>query len=356
MIDSARLAKNSTVLFHMKQTEVTNTESHWAILAALRFFLAVVVVAGHFSLYVRFDTRHLVGAGYLNPLSAVYGFFILSGYSIAASLDRSMSGFMSRRFVRIWPLYLASIVFGLAVYLLIPDGFNWPLGNASISGNPGSLSIIASLLMLQTVIAGPIATVGPTWSLSAEWWHYMISPVLRKISTPVLLVAMLASFILFVRVNPPGPGVAGMDQLTHGKGILALSWVWMTGFVYYRYRRTPLGILLLIGPSLFALTIEHSTGVPFFITAFVLVAAEEFSVSAKLQRFFNFLGDWSYPLYLFHMACFIAVLHLGSNRSIITLSSAFIVSLLALYLVDYPSRTLFKRKAKRKATARPVAL
>jgi peptidoglycan/LPS O-acetylase OafA/YrhL len=328
----------------MKPTNNSPTEGQWAALAALRFCLAAIVVAGHFSLFVRFDTHRIVGAGLLNPLSAVYGFFVLSGYSIAASIEKSSAGFIRRRFIRIWPLYFASIIFGLAVYLLIPNGFNWPLGDTFIAANPGIPSIIASLLMLQTVIAGPIVTIGPTWSLSAEWWHYMISPWLKNLPTKILLVAMLASFVLFVRAFPPGPGLASMGQLSHGHGILALSWLWMTGFVYYRYRKTAPGIFLLFAPALFAVAIEHSVGLPYFITAFVLIVAERVTVRRSLHRLFNFLGDWSYPLYLFHFASFVVMLRFGSTRSVITLSGAFIISLLALCLVDLPARRLFRQQ------------
>lgn len=329
----------------MRDLQNSSMKSHWAILAGLRFILSVIVVAGHFALYIRGDNNGLFGAGYLNPLSAVYGFFILSGYSIAASLDNTSSGFIRRRFSRIWPLYLASMAFGLAVCsLLIPNGFHFPLGGLFTPGHTSALSIVASLLMLQTVIAAPISIIGPTWSLAAEWWHYMIAPILRQIPTKFLLVAIAVSFCLYLNAFPPGPGVAGTGALTHGYGIAVLSWLWVTGFVYYRRRRTPLAIVLLIAPALFAMTTGHSTGAPYFLTAFVLIAAEDFNIPQWSRRALNFLGDWSYSLYLFHMAGFIVMLHFGSTRSIITLSGAFGISLAALLLVDYPSRRWFGRK------------
>ena len=335
---------------------IKEDKSQWAILAGLRFILAAIVVAGHFSLYVRGNSWNLFGAGYLNPLSAVYGFFILSGYSIAASLDKESLGFIRRRFFRIWPLYLASIAFGFAVCLtLIPKGFHWPLGDLFTPGHASAISAVASLLMLQTVIAAPIEIVAQTWSLPAEWWHYMIAPILRRIPTRFLLVAIAVSFVLYLNAFPPGPGVAGTSNLTHGYGIAVLSWLWVTGFVYYRHRRTPLAIVLLIAPALFTLTIDHSTGVPYFIAAFVLIAAEDFSVPAWGRKVLNFLGDWSYPLYLFHMACFIVMLHFGSSRSIITLSGAFGISLAALLLVDYPCRRLFGGPSPQASDDKPAS-
>jgi peptidoglycan/LPS O-acetylase OafA/YrhL len=315
------------------------TESHWAILAALRFFLAVVVVAGHFSLYVRPDPFGIVGGGFLNPLSAVYGFFILSGYSIAASLEKSSTGFIRRRFVRIWPLYLAAIAFSLVVYRFIPNGFAWPLGEFD-QGSPGPMTVIASLLMLQTVIAAPIGIAGQIWSLAPEWWHYMVSPLLRKIPTGFLLILIGASFVLFLRTTPLGPSL----QLPQAQVTLALSWLWMTGFVYYRLRDTPHGVVILLAPAIFAFTINHPVGVPYFIAAFVLIVAGGFQIRPRYQRLLVLLGDWSYSLYLFHLACFIVMLKLGSDRSILTISGAFAISLFALFAVDYPSRKLFRRR------------
>jgi peptidoglycan/LPS O-acetylase OafA/YrhL len=321
------------------QAKQTNA-SQWAILAALRFFLAATVALGHFALFVRNDPTRMFGDGYLNPGSAVFGFFILSGFSIAASVEREMSGFFRRRFVRIWPLYLATIAFGLAVQLLAPGGFTLPLGSHVPPAS--GMMIFASVLMLQTVIAGPVPFVGQIWSLSPEWWHYMIAPLLKNFGNWLLGIWIVISLIAFLTINPP-PG-AGVDVLRHGLPFLNLSWLWITGFVYYRLRGTPLSFLVLAAPSVFAATVGHFTGAPLFISIFVLVMSSEFKLSPRLIKAGNFLGDLSFPLYLFHFPAMILALRLGSDRSIITLGSMLVVSLAALYLVDYPSRKLFARK------------
>ncbi|WGS46685.1 acyltransferase [Burkholderia sp. JSH-S8] len=317
------------------------SQEQWAVLAGLRFFLATTVVLGHFSLFIRLDSYHIVGNGYLNPGSAVFGFFILSGFSIASSVARETEGFYGRRFLRIWPLYLACITFGVAVSVfLAPHGFTWPLGRNVARAS--TFETIASLLMLQTVLASPIATVGPIWSLSAEWWHYMIAPLLKRLSNTLLVLWIAASFVAFLTVVPlPGHGI---DSLEHGRVFATCSWLWITGFLYYRLRGTALGFLVLALPSTFAATLGHFTGAPLFISIFVLVASAEIRVPKRMHRSLNFLGDYSYALYLFHIPAFIAALSLGSNRSAITLSAAFGLSLIALYAVDYPSRKFFRTR------------
>jgi peptidoglycan/LPS O-acetylase OafA/YrhL len=316
------------------------TASQWAILAALRFFLAAAVALGHFALFVRNDPTRMFGDGYLNPGSAVFGFFILSGFSIAASVEREMNGFFRRRFVRIWPLYLATIAFGLAVQTLAPGGFTLPLG---LHVPPASgMMIVASLLMLQTVIDGPVPFVGQIWSLSPEWWHYMFAPLLKKVGNWLLGIWIALSLTAFLKINPP-PG-SGVDVLRHGLPFLNLSWLWITGFLYYRLRGTVAGFLVLAAPSVFSMTVGHFTGAPLFISIFVLLLSSEFRVSPRMIKVGNFLGDLSFPLYLFHFPALILALRLGSNRSIITLATMLLVSLAALYLVDYPCRKLFARK------------
>ncbi|MFL9947265.1 acyltransferase [Paraburkholderia agricolaris] len=342
----------------MKSTENSVTSSQWAILAALRFFLAAVVALGHFALFVRHDPTHIFGDAYLNPGSAVFGFFILSGFSIAASVDRESKGFFRRRFLRIWPLYLATIVFGLCVELLIPNGFPLPFGGTVPTAS--GLSIVASLLMLQTIISGPIPIVGQIWSLSPEWWHYMIAPWLKKVSDKLLMIWVMLSLTAFLTINPPiGHGI---DVLSHGLPFLNLSWLWITGFLYYRLKGTAAGFAILAFPSVFALTLGHFTGAPLFISIFVVVMSAEVRISPKLIKVCNFLGDLSFPLYLFHFPAMVLALRLGSNRSAITLAAMLAASVAALYLVDYPSRKLFGRNAARAAAtqsdrlARPVKI
>src|ERR1019366_8528321 len=86
----------------------------WEALALLRFFLAWIVLSQHLTSV----TDH---SGWVEALSsfdgkaAVVGFLLVSGYSIAASLDRESEGFYRRRFLRVYPLYFFAIVFAVAL-------------------------------------------------------------------------------------------------------------------------------------------------------------------------------------------------------------------------------------------------
>jgi peptidoglycan/LPS O-acetylase OafA/YrhL len=319
---------------YLKERDV----SHWAVLAGLRFFLAATVFLGHYALFVKPDRIGIFGDAYLNPGSAVFGFFVISGYSIAASLDREEANFVLRRVVRIWPLYLFCVGLGVAMSPLMP--FTWPDGG-KIAPTPTSLSILASAFMLQSFISYPIPIIGPIWSLSIEWWHYMAAPWFKKLPSFALAACLAASFAAYIFIKPPPH--EGADQLRYGLPALVLSWMWITGFLYYRYRGKPLGFAILALPSVFAATLGHFTGAPLFVAIFVLVLAAEWAVPKPVVRALNFLGDVSYPMYLLHFPVMMGVLLLGFHRLNVMIAAVSAVSVLALYLVDYPARRFFQR-------------
>ena len=326
------------VVPNMTNGELDNNDQ-WALLAGLRFFLSLTVILGHYSLLIKHDKHGIFGAGLLNPGSAVFGFFILSGYSIAASVDRDTNDFYFRRFVRIWPLYLTSLAIGLLVYLIVPAGFNWPLGG--FTGPAPAMTIVASLLMLQTVIADPIPSVAVIWSLSAEWWHYMIAPYLRKLPSGLLLVGVLASFLVFMLVSPP-PG-RGPEGFEHGIGIVALSWMWVSGFIFYRYRRQPFGFLIIAMPSVLVLYFGHFIGMPMFISIFTLIMCDQLKFSPWTRRSLNYLGDLSFPMYLFQAPVMIALITFGANGKALIVGGIILLSAASLHFIDYPCREAFRK-------------
>ena len=312
----------------------------WSFLASLRFFLSLTVILGHYALLIKPD-RHAVfgGSALLNPGSAVFGFFLLSGYSVSASLDRAERDFYLRRIVRIWPTYFACLALGLLVYIIVPNGFHWPI--QSTIGLPTFLTIVASFLMLQTVIAGPIPSVGVIWSLSAEWWHYMIAPFLRKFPSGILVGAMVASFFVYMFVSPPPGG--GPEGFEHGIGIIALSWMWVSGFLYHRHRQQRFGLLVICLPPILVLHYGHFIGVPMFISIFALIICETLKFSPQLRRTLDYLGDLSYPMYLFQVPVMIIVITLGSTNKYLIVGCIVLLSVASLHFIDYPCREAYKR-------------
>lgn len=298
---------------------------------------------------VKPDVHTIFRADHLNPSSAVFGFFVLSGYSIAASIERDRAGFYKRRFIRIWPLYIASILFAVGAQFIVNHTvhshvFTWPLGEHI--ANASTLSIVASVLMLQSVVSGPIPFNGPLWSLSPEWWHYMVAPQLRKLPTAVLFLLILVSFHAFMFIHPPNGGI---ETFGNWRVLLVSSWMWLTGFVYFRLRRTPLGFAILAFPATLALALNKNWGLPLIFSIFVLVLSTEVVVRGKLARLLNLMGDVSYPLYLFHLPALIVMLAFGITDNIVLLIAPLTLAVLLLYMIDFPIRS---RTSSRKEDAR----
>ncbi|MDE1011978.1 MAG: acyltransferase [Paraburkholderia fungorum] len=318
------------------------SQDQWAILALTRFVLSMLVVIGHISVLVH-PYPYLFGVGYLHAGSAVFGFFIISGFSIAASLDSNRPGFYKRRFVRIWPLYATAIAVGLFVeyHFLGNQKFTWPETHVDFAA-PMPIDIWATVLMLQNVIGLPLLTIGPIWSLAPEWWHYMVAPIFKRMGTPFLLGWAAISFVAFFAIRPPQGH--GAEMLYNGTGILALSWFWMAGFIYYRFRNTTPGLALLLAPAALAMPAGLFVGAPFVFTALILAFSAPMNIGERAKRAFNFLGDVSYPLYLLHMPVLVVATVMGSRHASIMVSGAIALSVASLYLIDYPARKIFSGK------------
>ncbi|PCK05781.1 MAG: hypothetical protein COA42_18060 [Alteromonadaceae bacterium] len=123
-------------------------------LDTLRYFFAAIVVIGHSSGWIG-----VVPAGAL----AVDFFFILSGFVLTYATSKSASNnyvkFIVSRFSRLFPLYLATLVFMLSVGLI----------DAQVEAS--HLEVWVNIFLLQNVI--PIGNLGynwPAWSVSVELW------------------------------------------------------------------------------------------------------------------------------------------------------------------------------------------
>jgi peptidoglycan/LPS O-acetylase OafA/YrhL len=118
----------------------------------------------------------------------------------------------------------------------------------------------------------------------------------------------------------------------------------MTGFLYFRLRSTPLGFTVLALPATLSLALGKNWGLPLLFSIFVLIMSTEVSVTGRLGKFCDFLGDVSYPLYLFHLPTMMALLALGVNTSLALLLGPLALATVALYAIDMPIRSRFSSK------------
>jgi len=167
------------------------------ILEAIRGGTALYVFLGHF----------IIGSfiGNTNPFSiflrfgqeAVILFFLMSGFVIQLSYKKKQIPFLKylkKRFFRIYPLFLISILLVLCYRLLI----GLPIETKTLFGN---------LFMLQDMGSLKPGTIVDTfgnsalWSLSYEWWFYMLFiPIssFKNKNTVAIIIVVLSALVYFI--------------------------------------------------------------------------------------------------------------------------------------------------------------
>jgi peptidoglycan/LPS O-acetylase OafA/YrhL len=144
-------------------------------LDSVRGFAAVYVFLSHFVLERIFDKASLFGLPFRFGQEVVILFFLMSGFVIAWSyeqqVDKAFLTFFKKRMLRVYPIYILALILSV-----------------TLAGNYSSLlsfdfffQLFGNLVMLQDFEAGkpgvwfsPLGGDSPLWSLSYEWWFYML--------------------------------------------------------------------------------------------------------------------------------------------------------------------------------------
>jgi len=191
----------------------TNAAVHAAVaqfdaLTGLRALAALGVLFCHFS---EIDPVHNVyfNWGFLDPL-LIHGavgvdvFFVLSGFILTYVYRGKFSSqlkaadfidFMKYRFARLYPVHIVTTLAMLGVFLVGRRLGTLPQHTQAFT----PLSAIANLTMTHAWFPPYVAAMnGPAWSISAEWFAYLLFPVtyfaLKKTGAiwPWLVIAIAA--------------------------------------------------------------------------------------------------------------------------------------------------------------------
>jgi peptidoglycan/LPS O-acetylase OafA/YrhL len=311
---------------------------------AIRGIAALIVAIGHcwavFLMPIDSDALWLQMLGSLAAW-AVATFFILSGMVIAASISRrvqsgvfALSEYLQARTLRIFPPLLVAVVitvacvtiirqlglYGAESYLLPGDeavmrdhaAFNWP-------------SVLLTVTLLYNLFPGEFLLFnGPLWSLSYEYWLYVLAGLVFAAAFNRSLVALGLAIILvaLMALAPPS------NLPFWGVGL-----IWGAGFVtgwHWRYVRTwdgrmiagavaifVLAALLIAGDRLSSLVVSPYGSLQancFYLAAggallgtLVLVLrlpALRRTENSSL-RVAAWIGRFSYTLYLVHFPLFL---------------------------------------------------
>lgn len=345
------------------------------VLTSLRFWAAYAVAFHHCCMIIVENAAPDL-AERVPVISKLYlgvdFFFILSGFVLThvylqklESRTFSIRNFYVRRIARIYPAYLLAFVIALTQLY----GFFW----AGVTPAPEPpLSVQSLLIYLFCFHAwwdfGLISINGPSWSISAEWFAYLLFPLflwmMSRLSLKfgavlvIVLIALCWSLAAFWLGKP-------LTRLDFDFGILRIVpefiggiWLYLLGRKY-ELRTFGRGTFYVTLALLLALLAALAPDLWIVLTfgAFIFLGAEQARQnfdwplsSAKAA----YLGEISYSVYLLHIPLFEITLSLMKGLTLsdetemallfLALLLVLPAAMLSYALIETPMRRYINRK------------
>lgn len=334
---------------------------HIEKLDAIRGFCALYVVLFHMLPQKIVLAGINIGFLFRFGSEAVMVFFILSGFVIKytweKSTDKSFKNYFSRRFVRIYiPLFF---IFLLAYFIKsYEEGY---LVNPNWNTLLGNIFMLQDVISLKpNVISGVYMNNGVLWSLSYEWWFYMLFFVLSKKIKPSRIDAWVNGLTM----------IATLSYLIYPffiNRILMYFAIWWIGVrfanIYMKgahftfksiktYAYVLMTIIVLLGINLY-LNFNYTevynyplVAYPFielrhFVFAFLAMFASliwnkfDWFGFYKIFSIFKYLAPFSYGIYISHHYLVIEATYLKFvNNKIIEYTLYIILMFLFSYLIE----------------------
>ncbi|MDO5057398.1 MAG: acyltransferase [Lautropia sp.] len=325
---------------------------------ALRFIAAALVVVSH--IRTEYGMAPFGSAG-------VDIFFVISGFIIHYVTRNGAPQFFTRRLIRIVPLYwLGTLALGAAA-LFVPSLLNQVSFSAEV--------LLKSLFFLpvwneQVQYHLPLLTLG--WSLNYEILFYLIYFIALKISHQHRL---LLSSVMLVALTQLHGFVAPESMLAFWSDAYIIEFIYgmlLANLVSHPQAidnaRLPISAALLALAAYCYLLLPSSglvtpamaldkwvrvlvIGLPSAALVMLTLAAEQSvrRLPQVLRHGINFLGELSYPIYIFHIYVMgvlkrLGALNLGMPAYIAAVAGATLLASALVYLLyEQPARKLLSR-------------
>lgn len=362
------------------------TTQHYTSLDGMRGIASIMVMLDHYSIL------HLAHPLLKNAYIAVDIFFLLSGFVIlhayGAKLKTGMrfSEFMSRRLIRLYPMYLLGLVLGVPVlYGFMQAGFT------DYSVHDIGVSFLQNLFFLPYFNAGHVLNGkgaihgalfpanGPAWSMFFEMLASIFFIFLIKFSRGTLLAAAVFGFALVILTGllhytwHPGESIsvaAGWSAFNFIGGFPRTAYAFTCGITLYlfldRLRATSWGrhvdsnttAPLFIYTGLMAMfAFPYAIGGFYYLLAIgilaplLLAGGALASCGPRLTSASKRLGKLSYPVYCLHYpvgrAAYLISTHYGMGGTYAFITACIITLCLAtaaLKFYDEPLRRFLARR------------
>jgi peptidoglycan/LPS O-acetylase OafA/YrhL len=335
-------------------------------LTGLRFILALWIAVFHFG-----DMYDHAGMGSWPIMKAgvarVDVFFVLSGfvlthvYWMRTEAKFDFAAFLQARFARLFPLHL------LALSLLLVL-----VGLANLIGATGETQgytwqgFLANIFLLQAWgIEGSGKWNFPAWTISAEFFGYLLFPLFLLLATsfrraPLLFLACSITFILILDLVFRQLLGRSLTQSTQDLGAVRGSAVMLVGVAgRVAFERTQLSARMGLGIAIAGIAIActaaffaWSTGIV-ALGGILLVTGLASRDRQGLSSILNSpvmveLGKWSYGIFILHVPIFMALRHaagLMGYEFVVNLVTTLVcicilicASAVAHYVVEEPAR------------------
>jgi peptidoglycan/LPS O-acetylase OafA/YrhL len=302
----------------IQQTARTNLTA----LTGIRFLAALIVVSHHFGSLAPYPfAQNIAEAGF----SGVSLFYILSGFIMIYTYDGKFeeSGFTKRfliaRIARIYPVYALSMLISAPLYF-----FALSDRNSLYTFIGKALVVTTSRITLTHAWVDFLVPFwnNPSWSLSAEWFFYLLfsAPLARSLAKRwplglsatilLLIAAMLGIGWIQLQLSPyvwehflyPNP-LLHTPQFILG---VCLGKFWISRHSSPVWWVSDLCFLLTIAVLSLAYLVPRQLlqfgGLSFVFAPLILFLASGQGIFAKLlsSRVFVFLGEASYGMYILH--------------------------------------------------------
>jgi peptidoglycan/LPS O-acetylase OafA/YrhL len=163
-----------------------------SILDMLRFLAALVVFLFHF--YVPLP-------GY----QAVMIFFVLSGYFISVTVLKTVNenrwrwtDYLVKRIIRLWIVLIPCLIL---TFIWAKFQLNLFGDEQKIANDLDLITLVGNTFFLQGILVKNFGMNGPLWSLSFEFWYYILFPCLVMIFVnPKKRIKLLYGFI-FIAIS-----------------------------------------------------------------------------------------------------------------------------------------------------------
>lgn len=336
----------------------------------MRGLAAIIVLMGHLRSVLFEDFQKIQNPGVLAKTfyfitgfghQAVILFFVLSGFFIIQSIHEAYSkhlwswkNYFINRITRLWMVLIPGLLLG-AVWdrlgiSLNPD-FDIYAGNIAhlIYFNPiGHLGFdvfVGNLFFLQTIFFPTYGTNGALWSLSNEFWYYVIFPFLyfayqfranaiKSILHLVIGLVILTGFQYFNFDDATHPRDYFVIWLLGGVSILLVRkqialfqrpiFSFLLGFLLIGML---IGIRLQIEPRVFN---DWGLGL---VTFLLIAGLAQLSVVPKfIEKVGAFLSKISYTLYIVHLP-FVVFISSQITQNRLSFTTTHLVSYLVIFII-----------------------